>query len=284
MTKSSSGFLAQKTCGLSQSPSPQRSGTPLNYPKLSIKVRQDMLGEAAATGNRSKLLKLLATNVDVNAEDSKSWTPLHWAAGFSRVEMAEILFRNRASLEVRDKIGRTPLLFAASLQRWEVVKYLIEKGANLQAQGNFGRITLHIAALRGIVDVIKACIREMGLDVNTVDNEGCTALHLAIMQNRTEAVDYLCRRAGVDVNIGTGYGSTALHVAAGKGFFSIALILVQQRCVLDKRDSRGLTPREIALRAGHYGVAQCFRGRSVSQLEVPIKPGKDFGNVCRMID
>ncbi len=59
--------------------------------------------------NLDNLRILLATNVDVNARDSKGDTALHVAASRGRSEAIELLLAHGANIEAQDDNNRTPL-------------------------------------------------------------------------------------------------------------------------------------------------------------------------------
>ena len=63
---------------------------------------------------------LIASGVDVNAKDSKGWTPLHWARS---VEIARLLVESGANIEAKDDGGCVPLDWAGHEKNMPVVIY-----------------------------------------------------------------------------------------------------------------------------------------------------------------
>ena len=70
--------------------------------------------QAATVGNIEAVKQHLAAGVDVDvkAESSDEWTPLHYAAYSSQKEVAELLIDKGADVNAKDKNGKTPLDWA----------------------------------------------------------------------------------------------------------------------------------------------------------------------------
>ena len=71
--------------------------------------------EAAKKGNLARVQKLAAPE-NINCRDSqgRNSTPLHLAAGYNNVEVAEFLLENGADVNAQDKGGLIPLHNASS--------------------------------------------------------------------------------------------------------------------------------------------------------------------------
>ena len=80
--------------------------------------------DACKKGNLQKVKKLLTTS-NVNCRDSngRHSSPLHLAAGYNHLDIAEYLLQNNANPEIKDKGGLIPLHNAAS---YGVIKYSID--------------------------------------------------------------------------------------------------------------------------------------------------------------
>ena len=79
--------------------------------------------DAAKKGNLSRVQKLL-TKDNINCRDSqgRNSTPLHLAAGYNNLEVAEYLLENGADVNAQDKGGLIPLHNASSYGE----KYFVE--------------------------------------------------------------------------------------------------------------------------------------------------------------
>jgi hypothetical protein len=71
------------------------------------------------------------------------------------VKVADLLIKNGAEVNARDKDGWTPLRVAAYNGRAEVVKLLLEGGADPTVRGNDGKSPLDVARERGQSEVAR---------------------------------------------------------------------------------------------------------------------------------
>ncbi|VVC86809.1 unnamed protein product [Leptidea sinapis] len=187
------------------------------------------LFEACKTGDAARVKKLISPQT-VNARDTagRKSTPLHFAAGYGRREVVEILISGGAALQARDEGGLQPLHNACSFGHADVVRALLAAGAPPAARDNWGYTPLHEAAAKGKVDVCIALLQH-GADPNIRNTEGKTPLDLADTATRPVLTDVLeAARSGADdrlaslltplnvnVHASDGRRSTALHLAAG---------------------------------------------------------------------
>ena len=78
-------------------------------------------------GNLAKVQKLVtAENVNCRDTQGRNSTPLHLAAGYNNVEVAEFLLENGADVNAQDKGGLIPLHNAASYGHVDIAALLIK--------------------------------------------------------------------------------------------------------------------------------------------------------------
>ncbi|XP_060809159.1 poly [ADP-ribose] polymerase tankyrase [Amyelois transitella] len=234
------------------------------------------LFEACKTGDAARVKKLI-TPQTVNARDTagRKSTPLHFAAGYGRREVVEILISSGAALQARDDGGLQPLHNACSFGHADVVRALLAAGAAPAATDNWGYTPLHEAAAKGKVDVCIALLQH-GADPNIRNTEGKTPLDLADSATRPVLTGEYCAadvleaaRAGADsrlaalltplnvnVHAHDGRRSTPLHLAAGYNRARAVRLLLQRGADVHAKDKGGLVPLHNACSYGHYEVTE----------------------------
>ncbi|XP_059056370.1 poly [ADP-ribose] polymerase tankyrase [Achroia grisella] len=234
------------------------------------------LFEACKTGDAARVKKLISPQT-VNARDTagRKSTPLHFAAGYGRREVVEILISAGAALQARDDGGLQPLHNACSFGHADVVRALLTAGAAPAARDNWGYTPLHEAAAKGKVDVCIALLQH-GADPNIRNTEGKTPLDLADAATRPVLTGEYCSaevleaaRAGaderlaalltplnVDVHAADGRRSTPLHLAAGYNRARAVRLLLQRGADVHAKDKGGLVPLHNACSYGHYEVTE----------------------------
>ncbi|XP_049883188.1 poly [ADP-ribose] polymerase tankyrase [Pectinophora gossypiella] len=234
------------------------------------------LFEACKIGDAARVKKLI-TPQTVNARDTagRKSTPLHFAAGYGRREVVEILIAAGAALQARDDGGLQPLHNACSFGHADVVRALLAAGAAPAARDNWGYTPLHEAAAKGKVDVCIALLQH-GADPNIRNTEGKTPLDLADSATRPVLTGEYCAadvleaaRSGADdrlaslltplnvnVHAHDGRRSTPLHLAAGYNRARAVRLLLQRGADVHAKDKGGLVPLHNACSYGHYEVTE----------------------------
>ena len=138
---------------------------------------------------------LISAGADVNASNSRGWTPLHQASRKGYFEIVKYLVDNGADVNAPKNDSWTPLHLASTYGDFEIVKYLVENGADVNASDNYGSTPLHFASLIGYFEIVKYLV-ENGADVNASDNDGETPLSISESETflfffDTETTNYL---------------------------------------------------------------------------------------------
>jgi len=102
------------------------------------------LFDACRKGDIAKVKERL-THANANARDSagRRSTPLHFAAGFGRRDIVELLLSFGASVDLTDDGGLTALHNAASFGHADVARVLLASGASAKVQDNWGFTPLY---------------------------------------------------------------------------------------------------------------------------------------------
>lgn len=134
--------------------------------------------EAAKKGNLARVQKL-ATAENINCRDTqgRNSTPLHLAAGYNNVEVAEFLLENGADVNVQDKGGLIPLHNASSYGHIDIAALLIKYNTSVNAVDRWGFTPLHEASQKGRTQLCSLLLAH-GADPTMKNQEGQTPLDL----------------------------------------------------------------------------------------------------------
>jgi hypothetical protein len=100
----------------------------------------DMAWRSAANGGHERTLQLLleGEEINVDAKDSSSRTPLSWAAQRGYGAVVQLLLEKGADIMAKECNGWTTLHRAAANGHKEIVQLLLEKGADIEAKNSNG--------------------------------------------------------------------------------------------------------------------------------------------------
>ena len=112
-------------------------------------------------------------------------------------------------LDIQDVKENTPIHFACKYDRVDIVQHLVNCGSNQNTVNNKGESPLHIAC-RSSLKVTKLLTN---CDVNLKNADGQTPLHIACASKKMDIAQYLIEEMNCDVNCQDNYGDTPLHDA-----------------------------------------------------------------------
>ena len=240
--------------------------------------------EAVRKGNIEAVKQHLDSGTDVNLKgDQMEWAPLHWAAYWGHMEIAEILLSAGADVNAYNPSGAineknynrgTPLNIATIQRNQEVANLLrkhggfggsedsiwiaakaddleafnkhLENGIDLDIEKDItGGTLLHEAAISDSFLVVKRLIR-FGIDVNPKDGMNRTPLDLAVTFGRDNTAEFLRKNGGKHGTINV---SDAVLSVAGKGDVNALKHYVEAGADVNMQDVDGQTPLHYVARA-----------------------------------
>jgi len=175
---------------------------------------------------------------DVNARGfDDEETPLHVASRGGYVDIARILLKHGADIEVRNRSDWSPLEQATTEGHVELTQVLLEHGADVNAQDKFRCKPLYWTSDWGRTEVARVLLRH-GADVNAQNRDNETALHRAKGEEMTRLLlDHRADASARDIN-----NRTPLHRASERGRVGTARVLLEHGADVNARDAHGATP------------------------------------------
>jgi ankyrin repeat protein len=188
---------------------------------------------------------------DVNIRVYGAGTPLLVACQYNKAEIAMMMIKSGAKINVASGEDQTPLHYAVGNDaNFELVQMLIANGADIHTTGYEGATPLYEAAEAGNLRAVKLLI-EKGADVNAKNAEGKRPLHMAVTWHPDPKLPYativkLLVEKGADVNAKDKDGITALHLASEGGYTELATLLIDKGADVNAISEERGTPLDCA--------------------------------------
>ncbi|XP_049821633.1 poly [ADP-ribose] polymerase tankyrase isoform X3 [Aethina tumida] len=135
--------------------------------------------DAAKKGNLARVQRLVSQeNINCRDAQGRNSTPLHLAAGYNNVDVAEFLLEHGADVNAQDKGGLIPLHNASSYGHLDIAALLIKYNTVVNATDKWGFTPLHEAAQKGRTQLC-ALLLAHGADPYLKNQEGQAPVDLA---------------------------------------------------------------------------------------------------------
>lgn len=166
---------------------------------------------AAEAGDSALCMLFIHAGFDVEARDSRRWTPLMIAAFNGSESVALELIRFGANIHAKDAAGYTPLHWAAYNGYSKVLDLLLVKGGTADVASDAGITPMLQAAARGHVDSIQVLLTHRA-NPNLAARDGSTALLKAVANGHVQVIELLLK-AGASIEVTMKNGETLRDIA-----------------------------------------------------------------------
>ncbi|MFC1616064.1 ankyrin repeat domain-containing protein [Patescibacteria group bacterium] len=238
------------------------SGANLDIVKALVQAGADMnaqdyyglfpIGVSMNYDRPENALYLIEQGADVNLISSEiGKTPLHEAAYFGQLEVAQALIDAGAKVNATNFYNETPLYAGVSGANLDLIQLLIDNGADLEIPDQQGFTPLHLAASLGELEVLDLLI-DNGADVNGTYVSEWSPIRAAVTYSEQIEIVQALIDAGGDVNLADVLERTPLHEASYNGFVDIMNLLIDEGAQVDVQESYGETPLYSSVAGGIY--------------------------------
>ena len=203
------------------------------------------------------LAELLITKQpeQVNARGGCNLFPLQAALYKTHFEVANLLYRHGAVVDVQGKYKTTPLHAASHHGYVDTMRWLLGHGADVNACGDYLLTPLFYAAHAMQLDAVQVLL-EHNAGINSQDHNGNTPLYWILSNcSSYEKFVEMARRLlehGADPNICADNHRTPLHEAASRGLLEATRLLLGYGAKVDEKDKNGKTPLQAAMLNGRH--------------------------------
>ena len=95
--------------------------------------------------------------IDINHQDDKGFSSLHYCAQFSNINIAELLLKNNANINIVDSYGNNPLWTAVfnTCEDYQMVRLFMKYCADAHHKNKANRSPIDFAQQIEDVDMVK---------------------------------------------------------------------------------------------------------------------------------
>ncbi|KPM34576.1 hypothetical protein AK830_g11997 [Neonectria ditissima] len=197
---------------------------------------------AAAEGHITITKLLLDVNVDINCTGNLSYihgfrTALSYAVEEGHLRLVKLLLENNASIAAPCSSHSTPIMLAAARGRMQVLELLLRDKAShatINSLGPDNNTPLLRVAGQGYDDVARLLLSTGAANINLANTEGETAVHRAARGGHEGMVRLLLETGEVaEIDSQDKHGHSALSIAVESGYTKIAELLRSHNAIVD---------------------------------------------------
>uniref|UniRef100_A0A8D2LIP2 Ankyrin 1 n=1 Tax=Varanus komodoensis TaxID=61221 RepID=A0A8D2LIP2_VARKO len=226
----------------------------VRLPALHIAARNDDTRTAAVLLQNDPNADVLSKVCRQRPGRATGFTPLHIAAHYENLNVAQLLLNRGASVNFTPQNGITPLHIASRRGNIIMVRLLLDRGAHIETRTKDELTPLHCAARNGHVRIAEILL-DHGAPIQAKTKNGLSPIHMASQGDHLDCVRLLLQY-NADIDDITLDHLTPLHVAAHCGHHRVAKILLEKGAKPNARALNGFTPLHIACKKNHIRVME----------------------------
>ena len=151
---------------------------------FSINATAQNIYRTACQGNLSRLDSMLNTT-DINVQDERGRSLLHWAVACRKQQVFEYLVKQGISINNKDNDGATPLYMTVQYNSEALFDALLDLQPNEDWIDQYGASLLE-RAIRNKSQAFTRKLIQRGVDIHALNKRGSTPLEIAIRTRATE--------------------------------------------------------------------------------------------------
>lgn len=201
----------------------------------------------AVLGNAYEVIEeLIRRGVDLNLQDNFGESAFFDTARKAKLQIAKLLIINKANINLANNLGERPIHLAAQKGDRRFIDLLIEANASLTTLSNANLYPVHYAVLSGQIDIIKHLLNSSNQSFLMSDDDGNNLLHYAA-KTSNDLLIYFLISEGINPNLMNRNFETPLFNAVRFGTKETVNALLQNDAYIDIKNKNRETPIDFAV-------------------------------------
>lgn len=188
---------------------------------------KNQLFRATIDGDFNKFKELI-NKFDINSQNDKGWSLLHFACCYNQIEIVQYLLElENINVNIKENEKLTPLHIAVRFGNEKIIKLLMTRHEiNVNSKNKDLFTPLHYAVKYRYINIVKILLDHPDIDINSLNKSYNTPLHIACFINEPEIAKLLLNQKNINFNFQNEFLCSSLHLAAAKNNAEIVRLLL----------------------------------------------------------